>query len=153
MHKKGKKCIKSLWMRINWYSPKYSLLMSAGAEKGLQSEKLRILLSWSEKITFLRYAKRSRFRTKPEISRCKHIAKNDYFSQPSNQMEISSNGGKNVLFIVRLCSDVVLEVLCWGDRRQLALLEKFGKRFYLLIDGSFKGAPFLRLDLHIDPLK
>ena len=68
-------------------------------------------------------------------------------------MEISSNGGKNVLFVVRLCSDVVLEVLCWGDRRQLALLEKLGKRFHLLIDRSFEGAPFLRLDLYIEPLR
>ena len=66
-------------------------------------------------------------------------------------MEISSNGGKNVLFVVRLCSDVVLEVLCWGDRRQLALLEKLGKRFHLLIDRWFEGVPFLRLDLRIEP--
>ena len=68
-------------------------------------------------------------------------------------MEISSNGGKNVLFVVRLCSDVVLEVLCWGDRRQLVSLEKLGKRFHLLIDGWFEEAPFLRLDLYIEPLR
>ena len=46
---------------------------------------------------------------------------------------------------------MVLEVLCWGDRRELALLEKFGRRFHLLIDGSFKEAPFLLLALHIEP--
>ena len=82
------------------------------------------------------------------LSRCKNSF--NYFSQQSNQMEISSNRGKNVLFVVRLCSDVVLELLCWCDRRQLVSLEKLGKRFHLLIDRWFEGAPFLRLDLHID---
>ena len=66
-------------------------------------------------------------------------------------MEISSNRGTKIQFVVRLCSDLFLDVLCWGDRRQLASLEKLGKRFHLLIDGCFEGTPFLRLDLYIEP--
>ena len=56
-----------------------------------------------------------------------------------------------VRFFVRLCSDVLLEVLGWGDRRCLALLEKLGRRFYWVIDGCFGEKPFLLLDLHITP--
>ena len=79
-----------------------------------------------------------------------NTAKKYYFSQPSNRMEISSNRGKGIRFVVRLCFDVLFEVLCRADRRQLALLEKSGRRFHLLIDRWFEGAPFLCLDLSID---
>ena len=68
-------------------------------------------------------------------------------------MEINSDRGKNIHFVVRLCSDLIFEVLYWGDRRHLTSLEKLGKRFDLLIDGWFEEAPFLRLDLHIAPLR
>ena len=68
-------------------------------------------------------------------------------------MEISSNQGERIQFVVRLCSDAFLEVIYWGDRRQLTSLEKLGKRLHLLIDGWFEEAPFLRLDLHIAPLR
>ena len=54
-------------------------------------------------------------------------------------------------FFIRLCHDVLLDVLRWGDRYQLADLEKNGRRFYCLIDGYFKKAPFLRLDLKVFP--
>ena len=44
-------------------------------------------------------------------------------------------------FVTCLCDDVLLEVLLFGQRRQLALFEKFGRRFNRLIDKS--QAPFL----------
>ena len=77
------------------------------------------------------------------------------FSQPSNQMvmELNSDRGKNIHFVVRLCSDALWEVIYWGDRRKLTSLEKLGKRFHLLIDGWFEEVPFLRLDLRIRPLR
>ena len=54
-------------------------------------------------------------------------------------------------FFFRLCSDVFLEVLRSGNRRQLAKLEKIGRYFRYIIDGSIEKAPFLRLDLQISP--
>ena len=54
-------------------------------------------------------------------------------------------------FIVRLCFDVLLDVLRYGDRDQLAGLEYIGRRLHFLIDKHIKGAPFLRLDLYIKP--
>ena len=68
-------------------------------------------------------------------------------------MELNSDRGKNIQFVVRLCSDAFLEVIYWGDRRQLTSLEMLGKRFHLLINGWFEEAPFLRLDLRIAALK
>ena len=60
--------------------------------------------------------------------------------------------GDRVRFFVRLCSDVLLEALGWGNRRQLTALEELGKRFHWLIDRCFEGAPFLLFDLYIVPL-
>ena len=57
-----------------------------------------------------------------------------------------------VEFFVRLCSDVLLEVLRHGVRRELAELEKIGRRFYLIIDCYIKEAPLLRLHLSLEPL-
>ena len=57
----------------------------------------------------------------------------------------------SVRFFVRLCSDVFLEVLGWGDRSQLAFLETLGRRFFWSIDGHFGEKPFLRKDLLIMP--
>ena len=57
--------------------------------------------------------------------------------------------GDRVRFFVRLCSDALLEVLGWGNRRQLTALEELGKRFHWLIDRHFEGAPFFLCDLYI----
>ena len=54
-------------------------------------------------------------------------------------------------FFVRLCNDVLLEVLKYGVRRELAELEKIGRRFYLIIDCHVKEAPLLRLHLSLEP--
>ena len=53
-------------------------------------------------------------------------------------------------FIVRLCHDVFLEVLIFGDRRRLTKLERVGRRFHLCIENFFREKPFLRLGLRID---
>ena len=54
-------------------------------------------------------------------------------------------------FFVRLCNDVLLEVLKYGVRRELAELEKIGRRLFLIIDYYFKEAPLLRLHLSLEP--
>ena len=66
-------------------------------------------------------------------------------------MEADTKRKELVQFVVRVCSDMFLEVLYWGDRRHLVELEKIGRRLHWLIDGRFKRAPFLRLDLFIKP--
>ena len=48
-------------------------------------------------------------------------------------------------FILRLCRDVLLEALLFGDRRRLTKLERVGLRFHRLIENFFKQRPFLRL--------
>ena len=65
-------------------------------------------------------------------------------------MEASIKQEELVQFVVRVCSDMFLEVLYWGDRRHLVELEKIGRRLHWLIDGHFKRAPFLCLDLFFD---
>ena len=50
-------------------------------------------------------------------------------------------------FIVGLCYDVLLEVLRTGKRRQLATLEKVGRRFHRSSDGKFVVKPLLLLDI------
>ena len=50
-------------------------------------------------------------------------------------------------FFVRLCHDVLLEVLRYGNRRQLAALEKIGRRFCWFGDRYFKAAPFVLVNL------
>lgn len=54
-------------------------------------------------------------------------------------------------FIVRLCYDVLLEALKFGDRRRLTKLERGGRRFHRIIVDNFRQRPFLRLDLIINP--
>ena len=53
-------------------------------------------------------------------------------------------------FIVRLCIDVLLEVLIFGDRRRITKLERVGRRFHLSIENFFSERPFLRLGLRIN---
>ena len=77
----------------------------------------------------------------------------NYFSHSSEEKKIDAKRRKIkfVKFAVRLCSDVFLEVLRWGDRRQLVTLEKIGRRLHWQIDGCFKKAPFLCFDLFLVP--
>ena len=52
-------------------------------------------------------------------------------------------------FIVRLCHDVLMEVLIFGERRRLTKLERVGRRFHLTTEHFFRERPFLRLGLEI----
>ena len=54
-------------------------------------------------------------------------------------------------FIVRLCRDVFLEALLFGDRHRLTKLERVDRRIHLNIESFFKKRPFLRLGLQIYP--
>ena len=52
-------------------------------------------------------------------------------------------------FFVRLCQDVFLELLSFGNRRRLTKLERFGRRFHLSIGNFFGAMPFLRVNLQL----
>ena len=70
--------------------------------------------------------------------------------QSNEGKKVDTKREELVQFVVRVCSDVFLEVLYWGDRRHLIKLEKIGRRLHWLIDGRFKRAPFLCLDIYIN---
>ena len=64
--------------------------------------------------------------------------------------KIDKNGnGKAIEFFVILCGDVLLEVLCWGDRRRLAKLEQIGRRFHWTVLRFFDEVPLLRSSLEL----
>ena len=53
----------------------------------------------------------------------------------------------SVQFNIRLCCDILFGVFCFANRRQLAKLERIGRRFRLIVDGYFVGAPYLLFKL------
>ena len=55
----------------------------------------------------------------------------------------------NAEFFLVLCHDVFLEVIHWGNRRQLIKLERVGQRFHSNVERFFSKTPFLRLVLLI----
>lgn len=57
----------------------------------------------------------------------------------------------NVLFLVKLCGDVLLEVLRFGNRRRLTVLECVGRRIHLIVELFFQIKPFHRLNLTFKP--
>ena len=56
-------------------------------------------------------------------------------------------------FFVVLCHDVFLEVIHWGNRRQLVKLERVGQRFHWNVERFFSKTPFLRLNLCLGPTR
>ena len=78
-----------------------------------------------------------------------YVILKDFFSPPAKRKKVERKS--LVKFFIRLCGDVFLDVLRWGDRYQLADLEKNGRRFHWFIDFYFKKAPFLRLNLKLLP--
>ena len=56
-------------------------------------------------------------------------------------------GAKSAVFFISICDDVLLEVLSSGNRKQLIILTKNGKRFSRLVDCFFVRAPFLRMNV------
>ena len=58
-------------------------------------------------------------------------------------------GAKSAGFFISMCDDVLAEVLSSGNRKQLVILTKNGKRFSRLVDRFFVSAPFLRMDIDL----
>ena len=52
-----------------------------------------------------------------------------------------------VNFVVRLCFDVLMEVLNFGDRRRLTKLERVGRRIHWMVENYLPNKPFLCLKL------
>lgn len=52
-------------------------------------------------------------------------------------------------FFIRLCGDVLVEVLCYGHRRRLIKLERVGRRFQAIVENFFGKKPFLGLDIKL----
>ena len=63
----------------------------------------------------------------------------------------ASPGWKRLEFFLFLCHDVFLEVIRWGNRRQLVKLERVGQQFHWNVERWFSKTPFLRLDLFLAP--
>ena len=56
-------------------------------------------------------------------------------------------GATHGRFFISVCDDVLLEVLSSGNRKELFVLTKNGKRFSRLVDCFFVSAPLLRMDI------
>ena len=54
-------------------------------------------------------------------------------------------------FYLKLCFDVLFDVLQFGDRRRLTKLEGVGRRVHHLVERWFGEMPFLRLDIRLEP--
>ena len=54
-------------------------------------------------------------------------------------------------FFVRMCGDVLLEMLYCGNRQQLVKLERVGRRIHLMVENFVGERPFLRLTFQIQP--
>lgn len=63
----------------------------------------------------------------------------------------SHQENEEVEFYLRLCLDVLFELLKFGSRRRLTKLERLGRRFQWIIEKWFRDVPFLRLDLDLEP--
>ena len=53
-------------------------------------------------------------------------------------------------FFVRLCGDVLVELLQYGDRRRLTKLERVGQRFHWIVENFFGERPFLCFGLYVN---
>ena len=54
-------------------------------------------------------------------------------------------------FLLKLCSDVLLEVFCFGDRRRISALERIGRRIYHIVEFFIPIKPFHRVNLIFQP--
>ena len=53
----------------------------------------------------------------------------------------------DIQFVVRLCNDILFDVIRFGNRRQLIELQRIGRHFQRFIDRNFRGSPLLILNL------
>ena len=65
------------------------------------------------------------------------------FSPPKKCLKLDITASAKVDFIVRLPVDVLIDLLRFGRRQQLAALESIGRRFHVLIKAVFSKAPFI----------
>ena len=54
---------------------------------------------------------------------------------------------KNVDFTMRVCEDVLIDIISFGDRRQIAKIEDIGTRFQRCIERNRPERPFILFDL------
>ena len=54
-----------------------------------------------------------------------------------------------IKFSLRMCRDIVLELLLYGDRRRHTKLERVCRRFHWTIENLFAAKHFLRLSLQL----
>ena len=52
----------------------------------------------------------------------------------------------DIQFVVRLCNDIIFDVIRFGNRRQLNELERIGRDFQRFIDRNFGASPHLMLN-------
>ena len=65
-------------------------------------------------------------------------------------MNLGNEITEAIAFSVRLCGDVFLGVLCFGERRRLTKLERAGRRFHRAVEDFLEMRPFLRLNIDLD---
>ena len=65
------------------------------------------------------------------------------FSPPTKRSKLKIVTASKVDFILILSTDVLIDLLRFGRRRQLAALESIGRRLYVLIDVGLSSAPFI----------
>ena len=53
----------------------------------------------------------------------------------------------DIQFVVRLCNDILFDVIRFGNQRQLIELKRIGRHFQRFIDRNFGGSPLLMLSL------
>ena len=55
-------------------------------------------------------------------------------------------------FSLRLCGDVLVELLQYGDRHRLIKIERVGSRFHRIMEDFFGVRPLIRYDLQLGPV-
>ena len=81
----------------------------------------------------------------------KQFKQNQNFRIDNYLFKMGAYLSKKEKFFVIICGDVLLEVLQFGNRRQLVKLERVGRRLHWIVENFYGGRPFLRLGLNIYP--
>ena len=81
----------------------------------------------------------------------KQFKQNQNFRIDNYLFKMGAYLSKKEKFFVLLCGDVLLDVLQFGNRRQLVKLERVGRRLHWIVENFYGSRPFLRLDLDLYP--
>ena len=65
-------------------------------------------------------------------------------------MNLGNEITEAIAFSVRLCGDVFLGVLRFGERRRLTKLERAGRRFHRSVENFLEMRPFLCHNIELD---